>query len=218
MPLCMCVFVWLGKPQMRFLQFDKCWSKPTRMRDCCQQTHSTIMARIYIYESIYITYKICMRSFITTRVWHREREGERIRYWQKWNVIVAIHWEIKFLRIQSSCVCERECVVRIEILSRAGGTKKSVCVKIWRAIIMRLLYCHNLRSVCTHLSVSAMKSASWGTFFMFVQIQNEKHKNESLKIAIQIHCAHKAFKWKLCIYIRDMKYSTLNWVDTQNPW
>lgn len=120
---------------------------------------------IYIYEPIYITYKICMRSFITTRVWHREREGEKIRYWQKWNVIVAIHWEIKFLRIQSSCVCERECVVRIETLSRAGGTKKSVCVKIWRAIIMRLLYCHNLRSVCTHLSVSAMKSASWGTIF-----------------------------------------------------
>lgn len=122
-----CKFVWLGKPQMRFLQFDKCRSKPTRMRDCCQQTHSTIMARIHIYESIYITYKICMRSFITTRVWHREREGERIRYWQKWNVIVAIHWEIKILRIQSSRVCERECVVRIETLSRAGGKVDRMC-------------------------------------------------------------------------------------------
>lgn len=26
--------------------------------------------------------------------------------------------------------------------------------------------------------------------------ENEKHKNESTKITIQIHCAHKAFKWK----------------------
>lgn len=116
---------------------------------------------------------------------------------------VCRHWDIRHWR---------------EAKVRVRGRKSE---KIWRAI-MRLLYCHNLRySMCyvLYLSKSAKKSASWEFFFpYFYEIQNEKHKNESSKIAIQIHCAHKAFKWNcryvclcyacLCLCTRNIYHST----------
>lgn len=87
-------------------------------------------------------------------------------------------------------------LVRIGLLSRAGGKKECMCENMNSnnnapTVLSQFTLC-----VCTfereRNEIGFMRSIFY--VCTATELQNEKHKNESSKIAIQIHCAHKAFK------------------------
>lgn len=129
------------------------------------------------YKSIYIVYAYNHLLLLPyTLNAHSHTHTERIRYWQKWNVIVAIEkWNFCAFNLH---VCElrmwvangkisscRHFDIKYEMRRREKERKREMkSEKIWRAI-MRLLYCHNLRCMCVYIWVRAQWNQLHENFF-----------------------------------------------------
>lgn len=98
--LCTDVCVCMG------LQSHKCASYNST-NVAAKRHECAIAASTKIHTHTYsIGLSLCsIQSCTTNTLIFTHTHRERIRYWQKWNVMVAIHREMKFLRIQSwSCM------------------------------------------------------------------------------------------------------------------